>query len=591
MLSRIPIRTVFGSVLFLERFWASRLFAFLPAAPLASISHLNRITIRGGRIVDPHRGVDQVADVLIQDDQIVSRFPDGIAAADSMIDATDCVVMAGGIDLHTHIGGGKVSLARLLLNDQPFAADVLPTARETARRYLDMGYTTCFEPAVIPCNARSAHAEMAAVTGIDTGGYCLLGNDEVLLEMIGSDQPPELINDYVAWMVRATRSIAVKVVNPGGISAFKYGRRTFDLNTPHPKFGVTPAKVIEVLCRSVHEIGLVHPLHVHCSNLGVPGNIDTTLATVAAANGLPIHLTHAQFHSYAKGNQTHESAMVSGAAKLAESVNANPNVTIDVGQIMFGQTVTISADTMHQHQNLRFATPRKTALVDVECESGCGIVPFRYRKRQYVHSLQWAIGLELFLMIQDPNRVFLTTDHPNGAPFTAYPHLIRLLADRSFRETAFAEIDTEAQASCSLGGIDRQYSIAEIATMTRAAPAKILGLSRYGHLGPGAVADVVVYQNHSNLETMFSRPICVIKRGRVVRGLDRDFKQVDPRSGPPPITLTANVPFDPASIARLAERYQTRSTFAMQRLWISDDEMDSVIGSDIAPCNVRERVR
>ena len=32
----------------------------------------------------------------------------------------------------------------------------------------------------------------------------------------------------------------------------------------------------------------------------------------------------------------------------------------------------------------------------------------------------------------------LTTDHPNGGPFTSYPHLIRLLMDRSFRDEQLA---------------------------------------------------------------------------------------------------------------------------------------------------------
>ena len=553
---------------------------------------MQQILIQGGRVIDPHFGIDAIADVVIVGDRIVGgkihhALGDNLAP-DRVIDASGCVVMAGGIDLHTHIGGGKVSLARMLMAEQPSVHEYLPTASQTASRYLDMGYTTCFEPAVIPCNARSAHAEMAAVTGIDTGGYCLLGNDEVLLEMIGSDQPAELINNYVAWMVRATRSIAVKVVNPGGISAFKYGARKFDLDTPHPKYGVTPAKIIEVLCSSVSEIGLIHPLHVHCSNLGVPGNIDTTLATIRAANGLPIHLTHAQFHSYAKGDQDHESAMVSGAAKLADAIRRHPNVTIDVGQIMFGQTVTISADTMHQHANFRHAKPRKSALVDIECEAGCGVVPFHYRKRQYVHSLQWAIGLELFLMIDDPSRVFLTTDHPNGAPFTSYPHLLRLLGDRSFRETAFAEINSEAQSSCSLGGMDREYSLGDIATMTRSAPARILGLSDRGHLGDGAVADVVVYREQANLETMFAKPKYVIKSGCVVRDETGNAVSENPILSS---TLAANVSFDPSSIAELESRYQSRSTFAMRRLWISDDEMENVLGNHVVECEIGERSR
>ncbi len=536
-----------------------------------------RTRIKNGRIIDPAGGIDRVQDLWIEDSRIASRGnPEDPTV--QVIDATGCVVMAGGIDLHTHIGGGKISIARMLLADQ-FPSEYLPTVGEVSARYLDMGYTTCFEPAVIPCNARAAHAEMAGVQDIDTGGYCLLGNDDVLMSLIAEGSPQSLINDYVAWMVRATQCIAVKVVNPGGIHAFKFNERKFHLDSRHPKYEVTPAQIISTLCQAVADIGLSHPLHVHCSNLGVPGNIDTTLATIRAANGLPIHLTHAQFHSYALADKEDQdvSAMVSAAHRLAEAVSQHRNVTIDVGQVMFGQTVTISADTLHQHENFPHASPRKSVLVDVECEAGCGVVPFKYNRKRFVNSLQWAIGLELFLMIDDPSRVFLTTDHPNGGAFTTYPHLIRLLGDRTFRETALAEIHSGAASSCELAGIDREYSLSEIATMTRSAPASLLGLSDRGQLSAGCIADVVLYELNDNLETMFQSPRYVFRRGKMVR--DHGEAKSPEGHSSPSITLKADVAFDPSSVPKFRSRYEAGSTFSMDRLWIDDEEMESVLGT------------
>lgn len=482
-----------------------------------------RTLIQRGRVIDPARNVNQIADILVEDDRIVSAASSSAEKIDRVIDASDCVVMSGGIDIHTHIGGGKLSIARLLLGEtmaddarwlglHPAESEFLPATAVTARRYLEMGYTVAFEPAVIPCNARAAHSEMADLPGLATGGFCLLGNDDVLLKLLSEDAEQEKINQYVGWMVRATQCIAVKVVNAGGISAFKFGVQTLDVNTPHPEYGVTPGQVIRRLARAVHEIGLAHPLHVHCSNLGIPGNIESTLATIEAAEGYPIHLTHAQFHSYGKSEKL---GMSSAAERLARAVNNNPNVTIDVGQVMFGQTVTISADAAHQFHNRSYATPKKSALVDIECEAGCGVVPFKYRRRQFVNALQWAIGLELFLMIDNPAQVFLTTDHPNGAPFTAYPHLIRLLADRSFRETALAEIHVDAAATSSLGGMDREYTLDEIAIMTRSAPAKIMGLSDRGSLAAGCRADVAVYEEGADYEAMFRAPATRLRRWKL----------------------------------------------------------------------------
>ena len=68
--------------------------------------------------------------------------------------------------------------------------------------------------------------------------------------------------------------------------------------------------------------------------------------------------------------------------------------------------------------------------------------------------MQWAIGLELFLLIDDPWRVFLTTDHPNGGPFTSYPDLIALLMDRGVREAAIAALPQDAMEATTIKQID-----------------------------------------------------------------------------------------------------------------------------------------
>ncbi len=563
------------------------------------------LRLAGGRLCDPDSGLtgSVTGDLYIRDGQIVGS-PAGSepgteaaatppspqeaslqAEADRTIDCTGCVLMAGGIDLHTHIGGGKVTLARMLMPES-LPCDFLPAAGAAGDAYLKMGYTVAVEPAMLACNARQAHAEMADTRHLDTAAYVLLGNDHVLLKLIASGSSQSLIDDYVAFVITATQAIGVKVVNAGGIDAFKFNVRELDVDTPHPHYGVTPGQIIRHLATAVHHLGLPHPLHVHCSNLGVPGNISSTRATIEAADGLPIHITHAQFHSYGRGGSR---GFSSAAVELADLLAKHPNVTIDVGQIMFGQTVTISGDTMHQYANVRFARPRKSALVDIECEAGCGVVPFRYRNRQFVHSLQWAIGLELFLMIEDPGRVLLTTDHPNGGPFTSYPHLIRLLMDRSFRETALAEIDPDAAAASQLAGITRQYTLEEIAVMTRSAPARLLGLADQGTLAVGSVADVVVYEEQEDRQAMFESPRCVIHRGRVI-----DLQTDGGMTGAIPtfdgvtdkVTHTVRPHFEPTSVARFSQLHAQSASFSLSNLVISDDELATQIGTHpvVHPC-------
>ena len=333
--------------------------------------------------------------------------------------------MAGAIDMHTHIGGGKVNLARTLMStehhDNPHhrsgrlrsgSGIVTPSTLSAGYRYAEMGYTTCFEPAVLPSNARQAHMEMADTPMVDTGGYAMLGSDDLFLSMLSNGADPAAINDYVAWTLQAAQCIGIKVVNPGGINAFKFNQRSLDVDETNQHYGVTPRDVVRTLSRALTDLRVPFPLHVHTSNLGVPGNFASTLSTMEATEGHPIHLTHIQFHSYGtEGDRKFSSA----AAQISEAVNRYKHVTIDVGQILFGQTVTTSGDSMQQYRHHAHAHPKKWICMDIECDAGCGIIPFRYRDKDFVNALQWAIGLEIFLMVNDPWRVCLTTDHPNGA--------------------------------------------------------------------------------------------------------------------------------------------------------------------------------
>lgn len=483
------------------------------------------IKLTGGTVYDPMHGINgEIRDIYVRDGRIIHS--PGDAPIHQEYNLKNKIVMAGAIDIHTHIGGGKINIARTLLPEDHRAHPVahtdllrsgsghaVPSTFITGYRYAEMGYTTAFEPAILPMNARQAHLEMGDIPIVDKGGYALLGNDDYMLRMLAAKKDQKALNDYAAWILTASQCLGIKVVNPGGINAFKFNQRQLDLDEPGPYYGITPRQILLHLARAVYELGIPHPLHVHGCNLGMPGSVETTLKTISGSEGLPMHLTHIHFHSY---DTEGDRQFSSGAARIAEAVNRHPNITIDVGQILFGQTVAVSADNMRQHASYSNAHPKKWVCMDIECDAGCGIVPFKYKDKNFVNALQWTIGLELFLLVNDPWRVFLTTDHPTGAPFTSYPHLIRLLMDRSFRNEMLSTIHPDAAQVSTLGSIEREYSLYEIAIMTRAGAAKLLGLSDRGHLGTGAAADITVYTEHEDKEKMFSKPDYVFKDGELV---------------------------------------------------------------------------
>jgi len=520
-----------------------------------------------------------VQDIYIRDGKIIAK-PASHEKISQTLDLTGKIVMAGAIDMHSHIGGGKVNIARMMLPEfqesksysEPEAHictpncnhHATPNTSDTGFRYIEMGYTAAFEPAILPINARQAHLEMADTPMIDKGGYAMLGNDDYFLRLLSSNADQKVINDYVAWTLHATQAIGIKVVNPGGISAFKFNQRRLDLDENHSHYQISPRQILKSLSRAVHDLGIAKPLHVHCNNLGAAGNFETTLNTMGASDGVPMHLTHIQFHSYgAEGDKKFSSA----AAQISEALNKNKHITADVGQILFGQTVTASGDSMMQHLNAKHANPKKSVIMDIECDAGCGVVPFKYRDQNYVNALQWAIGLEIFLSVEDPWRIFLTTDHPNGAPFTSYPHLIRLLMDKNFRNEAFAKLNLDAQAMSNLTSLDREYSLYEIAIMTRAGAAKLIGLNDRGYLGVGAAADITIYTDQPNREAMFAKPDYVFKDGELVV---KDGKVIKVVWGK---THTAKPAFDIGVEQGLKQYFDKYHTIQLDNFKISNDEI------------------
>jgi formylmethanofuran dehydrogenase subunit A len=243
---------------------------------------------------------------------------------------------------------------------------------------------------------------------------------------------------------------------------------------------------------------------------------------------------------------------------------------------MFGQTVTMSGDSMTQHKNHKHAHPKKWLCMDIECDAGCGVVPFKYRDQSFVNALQWAIGLETFLLAEDAEKIFLTTDHPNGGPFTSYPHLIKLLMDKTFRDDLLARLAIDISEHTILKDIKREYTLSEIATMTRSAPAKILGLKNKGSLSDGADADITVYDSRlTDVEDMFAHPSHVIKDGILVvkNGEIKDYIWGK--------TQVVRPEYDPSIEKKLDKHFKKYNTIGLSNFVISNDEMSEVIGSDV----------
>ena len=500
------------------------------------------LRIVNGRVYDPANGIKgEVRDVFVDEDgRIAGEPPPGVPV--ETIDAEGCAVMPGGVEIHSHIAGAKVNTGRIMCPEDHYdhvrtpsaglragCGRSLPTTFLTGYLYSLLGYTTIFEAAVPPLEARHAHEELLDIPLLDKGCFTVMGNNYLVMKVLSDPDAArrrERLRELVSWLLRASRGYAVKVVNPGGVESWKWNSGAANLDSPVPPFEVTPRQIITGLAEAAKDLGLPHPMHLHCNHLGEPGNLKTTLDTMRALEGFRTHFTHLQFHSY---ERTKKGGFTSGAVQMAEYFNGHPEFTCDVGQIVFGKTMTMTSDApmeFHLHQMRK----GKWANCDIEMESGSGIVPIAYRPSVLVNAIQWAIGLELMLLMKNPWQIFLTTDHPNAGPFTAYPGLIRLLMDADYRQSWLERLHPRIKRATSLFDLNREYTLEEVAVITRAGPARALGLKNKGHLGIGADADLAVYPLNDDRAAMFSKPRYVFKQGEMVVRDGQIIKSVDGRT-------------------------------------------------------------
>lgn len=499
---------------------------------------MTELIIKNGFVFDPLNKVNgEKMDIAIKDGKIVKKVNEKTA---QVIDASGLTVMPGGVDIHTHVAGTEVNTGRVI-RPEDHVKDVerktaltrsgtgysIPTTFVTGYRYSKMGYTAVMNPSMAALTAKHAHEELNDIPLLDKATFPLLGDWWFALENLAKGDVEECAR-HIAWMMQTTKGYAIKIVNPGGLESWGFGRNVHSIDDQVPNFCITPREIIRGLAKVNKMLNLPHTIHLHTNNLGLPGNYQTTLETMRAledlyTGGKPIaHITHLQFASFAGDDW---GKFKSGAEEVAKYINGHKHITFDMGQVIFTDTTTMTADGPFEF-TLYQLSGHKWVNSDVETETSGGIIPFHYKKNNAVNATQWSIGLELALLIKDPWKMFLTTDHPNGGPFFAYPKVLAWLMSKKAREATLKKCHKKAQKKSLLTTIDRELSLYDLAIMTRAGTAKALGLTTKGHLGVGADGDVAIYninpeatdiaKKYKAVRKAFKASVYTIKDGKVV---------------------------------------------------------------------------
>lgn len=424
---------------------------------------MSKLRIANAAVYDPASGINgEVQDICIQDGRIV---PDCDGPA---FDARGMAAFAGGIDPHAHVAGAPLPLARAQ-NIYP-----VPTPHDLGRGYLAMGYTLAVNAATSAAFTAQTLLEERAIPSLDT------------LNLVLAQDPPEAQtapgdDNYLSSLLLRGAGYGVKSVCPRG-----------------------GPKVTARLAAACARLKLPHPLHLHHNGLGEADAYRGIGDTLARLEGARLHLAHLQFYAYGEG-------MHSAAEPVLRLLEQHPHVTADAGLVYFSHALATTADTKVPR---RLAAKTPPAL-QYFGNTAFGVLPLDYKPQNYAGAMQFLIGLELMLKNPNPWQLTLSTDHPNGAPYFVYPRLIALLCDAGYRREFLKTINKKAVANSDVPSLAREYTPYEIAVITRAAPARDLGLRDRGRLGIGAQADVALYPL-KNGKPDFSRAAHVFKAGQPV---------------------------------------------------------------------------
>ncbi len=255
------------------------------------------------------------------------------------------------------------------------------------------------------------------------------------------------------------------------------------------------------------------PPHIHLPDLGKPGNIRTLESFLEKLEGRRCHLSHVAYYIF----DSLHGKLYPRPAEAASLLSEHPNVTFDLGPPVFGDALTLTADEE--------LFGRITGTAESELPAGSPYLSAEYvfQKSRFHDAVFWLAGMELLLELRDLSQASLSIDFPSGGAIKGYPGIIARLMSKTARDDYARGLNPEAPAVSALLSNGREYSFFETAQITRTSPARALSLSDRGHLGNGAVADIVLYRppqegelTGNEIERMFARPALVVKSGRII---------------------------------------------------------------------------
>ncbi len=312
-----------------------------------------------------------------------------------------------------------------------------PTVGEIGDTYARMGYTHVNEPLMTLNTASYVHHELSSIPLVDTSALLVLSLYDIDKEIREGDKAS--VKSALPLLLDLTKSIGIKIYD----IRVRYAKKGFfyrDIDvTKCLKFFYDLVEEPKILLRTYPEL------------------LDEDTSVLRGF----------------------------GMAHIGSGIDNDARYEAAIEILNKGGAVDLGIVSPYQDEavNMRIgygAATEKFVSMDIGLEQPLIISEVDEKREGNNKSLRFALDALEYL---PSSNIAFSSDSPSGCMFSSYPKLFAWLLSRRNRKELRPDVE---------------YSLYELAEITRTNPARQLGLENKGHLGIGADADIAIYDLDEN---------------------------------------------------------------------------------------------
>jgi len=502
---------------------------------------MENIIIKNGLVFDPLNDINgEVKDILIENEVIVEKFTTKKDIKE--IDAKGKTVIPSALEIHTHIASQQVNWARLLgTNNKAFQETWKGlTLKNIAKDYIKNGYTFILEANVFPSLANQTIFNFKTLPVLDKA-MLLNASNLWAIELEYQRGKIEDMAVFLSDLLTLTKGFGFKAYNPFESESWNFKILRDDLTENGRLYNFSALDVYENLTKANEHLGLPHSIHAHIEGYETPQGEDNLYVILEKIKSLNLtvnsnidssfkrsqifHLAHASAYNANGDNE-----------RLIKFMNGNNNFDLDLGFIGFNQINPLITSDRRLINTLLDANESqetfKLIRSAVEFEGDMFAALRNFRKDKKSDCILWANSLDLALSIKDKWQMQLSVNFPNYAHINDVSQIATWLTSKKARSKFMANMNQEFLNNNSLQKHDESLSFNDFVIVSRASPAKSLGLGHVkGNLGIGSDADINILninlketdisQNPEKLKSALKNIEFVLKAGKIIKNNDK----------------------------------------------------------------------